>query len=384
MTSASAANPRSRTQYSATLDRVNSNYLWSGAIAAAAALGMLPVRGTLGVLNVFLIFLLVSFVQALVFGAGPAAFGVTVCFLAFDFFYIPPYHTFTIHDPAHVIALFIYLGIAIVTGQLVTRLRGQTEAAIRAESRATMLSQSDRMKSSLLAAVSHDLRSPLAAIKASATSLLDSSVEWDAPARTEFLSAINEETDRLNRMVGNLLDLTRIEAGVLQPDREWYDVSEVIEDVAERLSPVAAAAGHRIDTDVGAALPLVRLDYVEIAQVLSNLVENGIKHTAPGTTIEIIAACQAGEIVVTVQDDGQGVPAEAFDRLFDPFFRSGSGRASSGSGLGLAICRGFVEAHGGRIWAERRSRGGTAFRFTLPLEKQPGISDACLASAAPA
>jgi two-component system sensor histidine kinase KdpD len=309
---------------------------------------------------------------------------VTVCFLAFDFFYIPPYHTFTIHDPAHVIALFIYLGIAIVTGQLVTRLRGQTEAAIRAESRATMLSQSDRMKSSLLAAVSHDLRSPLAAIKASATSLLDSSVEWDAPARTEFLSAINEETDRLNRMVGNLLDLTRIEAGVLQPDREWYDVSEVIEDVAERLSPVAAAAGHRIDTDVGAALPLVRLDYVEIAQVLSNLVENGIKHTAPGTTIEIIAACQAGEIVVTVQDDGQGVPAEAFDRLFDPFFRSGSGRASSGSGLGLAICRGFVEAHGGRIWAERRSRGGTAFRFTLPLEKQPGISDACLASAAPA
>jgi two-component system sensor histidine kinase KdpD len=341
---------------------------------------MLPVRGTLGVLNVFLIFLLVSFVQALIFGAGPAAFGVMVCFLAFDFFYIPPYHTFTIADPAHVVALFIYLGIAIVTGQLVTRLRGQTEAAIRAESLAATLSQSDRLKSSLLTTVSHDLRSPLAAIKASATSLLDSSVEWDAPARAEFLEAINEETDRLNRMVGNLLDLSRIEAGVLKPDKEWYDISEVIEDVAERLEPALSASRHALATDVRGNLPLVRLDYVEIAQVVVNLVENAIKHTPAGTTIRIGAECVAGAITVSVEDDGQGIAAEALDRLFEPFFRAESGGPAPGSGLGLAICRGFVEAHGGRIWAERRTGGGTAMRFTLPLEAQPGVADACLVS----
>jgi K+-sensing histidine kinase KdpD len=377
---ASVARPRAGRRLRAPLDRIGHNYLWSGAVAGAAAAAMLPVRGTLGVLNVFLIFLLVSFVQALIFGAGPAAFGVMVCFLAFDFFYIPPYHTFTIADPAHVVALFIYLGIAIVTGQLVTRLRGQTEAAIRAESLAATLSQSDRLKSSLLTTVSHDLRSPLAAIKASATSLLDSSVEWDAPARAEFLEAINEETDRLNRMVGNLLDLSRIEAGVLKPDKEWYDISEVIEDVAERLEPALSASRHALATDVRGNLPLVRLDYVEIAQVVVNLVENAIKHTPAGTTIRIGAECVAGAITVSVEDDGQGIAAEALDRLFEPFFRAESGGPAPGSGLGLAICRGFVEAHGGRIWAERRTGGGTAMRFTLPLEAQPGVADACLVS----
>ena len=159
--------------------RAFGDYIWAGGAALAVTVAMLPARGTLGVLNVLLIYLLLSFGSALVLGPGPAAFGVVVAFLAFNFFYIPPLHTFTVDKPTHVLALLIYLGIAIVTGQLVARVRSRTEAA-------AVLAQSDQLKSALLAAVSHDLRTPLAAIKASATSLLDDSVAWDAETRARL------------------------------------------------------------------------------------------------------------------------------------------------------------------------------------------------------
>jgi two-component system sensor histidine kinase KdpD len=250
----------------------------------------------------------------------------------------------------------------------VTRLRAQREAAIRAQSRATLVSQSDQLKSSLLAAVSHDLRTPLAAIKTSATSLLDSSVEWDVAARADFLLAINEETDRLDRMVGNLLDLSRIESGILRPDLEWNDVWEVIEDVLDRHATAALDAGKRVSSQVDQNLPVVQLDYVEIAQVLTNLVENAIKHTPAGTMIEVTAFQTDDSILISVIDTGQGIAVEHMDRIFEPFVRSASSKAA-GSGLGLAIARGFVEAHGGRIWTERQAEGGTAMRFTLPIRQ---------------
>jgi K+-sensing histidine kinase KdpD len=340
--------------------RSSSSYLVASGAALLVTTAMLPARGTLGVLNVLLIYLLLSFVSALVLGPGPAAFGVVVAFLAFDFFYIPPFHTFTAAKPAHVLALFIYLGIAIVTGQLVSRVRSRTEAA-------AVLAQSDQLKSALLAAVSHDLRTPLAAIKASATSLLDSSVNWDERSRTDFLSAINEETDRLTLMVSNLLDLSRIEAGVLKPDKEWYDVAELIEDVAARMTARAEESGHQLITDVQPDLPLTRFGYVEIAQVLTNLTENALKYTPPGTRITLAGRLKAGEIELAVRDSGPGIPESELNRIFDKFYRLDPRSRISGSGMGLAISKGLVEAHGGRIRAERGPSGGTIIRFTIPL-----------------
>jgi two-component system sensor histidine kinase KdpD len=227
------------------------------------------------------------------------------------------------------------------------------------------LVQSDELKSALLAAVSHDLRTPLASIKASATSLLDDSVEWDAETRRDFLEAIDEETDRLTLMVSNLLDLSRIEGGALRPQKDWYDIDELIVDVRARLAP--RMKSHPLTITVEPDLPLLRFDYVQIAQVLVNLIENAVKYTADGTPIAVAARQVPGAIEVSVHDDGPGIPPEHQLRLFDKFYRAHAGTAASGSGIGLAISKGLVEAHGGHISVESEPGSGTTFHFTLPL-----------------
>jgi two-component system, OmpR family, sensor histidine kinase KdpD len=239
-----------------------------------------------------------------------------------------------------------------------------TEEAARAE----VLSRSDELKSALLAAVSHDLRTPLAAIKASATALLDDQVAWGDADRRDFLHAIDEETDRLTLMVGNLLDLSRIEGGALRPDREWYDIDELVGDVVRRLRTRAGAAGREIVVDVPDDLPPVWFDYVEIAQVLLNLGENALKYTPAGTPIRISARREGDMVAIAVADRGPGIPPATRARLFERFYR-GDAEAStiSGVGIGLAICRGLVEAHGGTIGVESEPGHGATFRFTLPI-----------------
>jgi two-component system, OmpR family, sensor histidine kinase KdpD len=243
---------------------------------------------------------------------------------------------------------------------------------------AVALARSDELKSALLAAVSHELRTPLASIKAAATSLLDDSVAWDAQTRLDFLTAIDEETDRLTLMVSNLLDLSRIEGGALRPQKDWYDIDEVIADVQRRLA--TRTASHPLTVTVEPDLPPLRFDYVQIAQVLINLLENAVKYTPAGTPIAVTARRVPGAIEVSVHDHGPGIPPEHQLRLFDKFYRAPSAQAASGSGIGLAISKGLVEAHGGRIGVESEPGSGTTFRFTLPLPPsapavpQPSIS----------
>ncbi|MBA2276745.1 MAG: hypothetical protein H0W06_03190 [Chloroflexia bacterium] len=234
--------------------------------------------------------------------------------------------------------------------------------------RAAALAQSDELKSALLAAVSHELRTPLAAIKASVTSLIDPTVEWDDAAQSEFLQAINEETDRLTRMLSNLLDLSRIEGGALKPEKEWYDVAELVVDVAHRLASLAVR--YRLTTEVEPDLPVVHFDYVQIAQVMMNLGENAVKYTLPGTEIVLSARRVHNSVELAVRDRGPGIPASRLPHIFNRFYRAdGAGRVA-GTGIGLAICKGFVEAHGGRIHAESREGSGTTIRFSLPIEHE--------------
>jgi two-component system sensor histidine kinase KdpD len=240
--------------------------------------------------------------------------------------------------------------------------------AERERQRAALLAESDELKSVLLAAVSHDLRTPLAVIKTSVTSLLDDSVTWGADERSDFLRAIDEETDHLTRLVQGLLDLSRIEGGALRPNKEWSEAAEVIEDVAARQRTRAEASGHRLAVCVEPDLPIVAFDYVEIAQALTNLVDNALKHTPPGTTVTITARRAAGAIEVAVADTGPGIPARELARVFEKFHRLDASRP--GSGIGLAIAKGFVEANGGAIWAESRPGEGAAFRFTLPAPEK--------------
>ena len=272
--------------------------------------------------------------------------------------------TFTPADDRLLSAVVAQLGFAVERKQLE---RESTEAEI--------LRRTDQLRTALLNAVSHDLRTPLSSIIAGAESLLQADVRWTEEDRREFAEAIRNEALRLNRIVGNLLDLSRIQAGSLRPQKGWYDLNALVDDVLGRLRPITAR--HPVAVDVPEDLPPVELDYVEIDQVLSNLVENAAKHTPEGAPIDVGARLSDGEVRVEVADRGPGIPEDALPRIFNPFYRVETpGSRPRGTGLGLAVVRGLVEAHGGRIRAENRPGGGARFVFTLPLTEPVELSGA--------
>jgi two-component system, OmpR family, sensor histidine kinase KdpD len=238
---------------------------------------------------------------------------------------------------------------------------------LQAETRAQVLEESDRMKSALLSSVSHEFRTPLATIKASITSLLSREVEWDDPmVRDELLAVVDEESDQLNRLVGNLLDMSRLEAGALKPDRQWNVLAEIVEGAAARMHRVLET--HPLILDLPDDLPLIPVDYFQIERVFTNLISNSIKYAPEGTDIQIRARVPTPHILsVRVTNQGPPVPSEQLPRIFDKFNRVTNADRVTGTGLGLSICKGIVEAHGGQIWAENLS-DGFAFCFDLPLD----------------
>jgi two-component system sensor histidine kinase KdpD len=235
--------------------------------------------------------------------------------------------------------------------------------------------ETESMRSALLSSVSHDLRTPLASITGTATTLLESETTLDPATRRGLLEMLCEEAGRLNRLVRNLLDMTRLESGSMQVRTEWHPLEEIVGVAAARVEPLLA--GHAFTVDVAADVPLVPLDDVLIEQVLINLLENAAKHTPPGTAVQLRAFRGDGEVILEVADTGPGIPAGEESRIFAKFYR-GPGASRGGAGLGLAICQGIVEAHGGRIWAENRPDKGAAFRFTLPLASEPPGIEAAL------
>lgn len=230
---------------------------------------------------------------------------------------------------------------------------------------AEVLRRADDLKTELLHAVSHELRTPLASILASAGSLRQHDVEWTDREREEFAGAIQDEAVRLDRVVGNLLDLSRIENGTLVPRKTWHDVGALVDDVAGRMRPVTA--GHPVTVDVPDDLPPIELDYVEIEQVLSNLVENAAKFSPAGSEIGISVSRDNGDVRFAVRDHGPGIAAADSERIFEPFVRlARAGQGPRGVGLGLAIAKRLVEAHAGTIWIDRTVGDGTRIVFTLP------------------
>ena len=225
----------------------------------------------------------------------------------------------------------------------------------------------DRAKSALLSAVSHELRTPLASIKGYVSSLLAEDVEWDENTRREFLTIISEEADRLQRLVSNLLDMSRLEAGTLIIRRDAYQ----LQDIISRALRGVPHTDHVLQIEVPDDLPPVYVDAARIEVVLRNLIENAQKYTPPGGIIRVRASLSNGEVVVRVEDRGPGIPPEHREHIFDRFYRMPGVRAG-GAGLGLAICKGFVQAHGGRIWVEDNPEGGAVFVFTLPIHPRRG------------
>jgi two-component system sensor histidine kinase KdpD len=229
--------------------------------------------------------------------------------------------------------------------------------------------ETEQMRNSLLSSVSHDLRTPLATITGVTGSLIDGREALDAGTRRELLEMAHEEAQRLSRLVDNLLEMTRIDAGAVWVHKEWQPLEEVLGVALNRLE--TPLANRIVPVNLPPDLPLVPLDGILIEQVLVNLVENALKHTQPNSPIEISARASRQGVTFEVADRGPGLPPGDEQRVFEKFYRVSSTSKSGGTGLGLTICKGIVEAHGGRIWAENRPGGGAIFRFTLPFDGEP-------------
>ncbi|MDW8100287.1 MAG: ATP-binding protein [Anaerolineae bacterium] len=249
---------------------------------------------------------------------------------------------------------------------LEAQVAARTEDLQRALARAQ---EADRLKSVFLSTISHELRTPLAAIKGFASTLLQEDVEWDPTTQREFLSIIERESDQLERLISQLLDISRLEAGILNIEQVACSLSEIVQGVASRLKVIARA--HELQVHIPLDLPLVYADRQRIGQVLSNLVENAAKYAPPHTAIVISASAVEDQVQVSVSDQGAGIPPELRERIFDRFFRADPRDGRPGTGLGLAICQGIVEAHGGRIWVEGKPGQGSVFVFTLPIAQGP-------------
>jgi two-component system sensor histidine kinase KdpD len=240
-----------------------------------------------------------------------------------------------------------------------------------ARERARVDAEREQLRSALLSAVSHDLRTPLGVIEGSSSTLLDPGVTLDEATRRDLLQSIHEEAQRLNHRVRNLLDMTRLEAGAVALDLEWQSLEEVVGAALRRLD--GRLAGRPVEVDLPPGLPLVRCDAVLVEQVLVNLVENALKYSPAGTPLGVAAREEDGQVSVAVTDRGSGIPGGEEERIFEKFYRAVRGGGPGGVGLGLAICRAIVGAHGGRIQAENRAGGGAAFRFTLPASAPPPL-----------
>jgi two-component system sensor histidine kinase KdpD len=231
--------------------------------------------------------------------------------------------------------------------------------------------ETERLRNSLLSSVSHDLRTPLATITGAATTILESGARLDQRTQQELLESIRDEADRLNRLVQNLLEMTRLESGAIQLHKDWHPIEEVVGAALGRLAK--SLGSRRVTVNIPPDLPLVKIDDVLIEQVFVNLLDNAAKYTPPDSAIRIIVTATDQSVTAEVADHGPGLPKGQEALVFEKFYRAAP-EGRRGAGLGLAICRGVVLAHGGRIWAHNLPEGGVAFLFTLPLTDAPPVS----------
>ena len=376
-----------------------------GAVSVAVAATTLKLLGVhVNSTTVALGLLLVVLFVATRWGSTPALLTSLLAMLCFNFFFLPPFGTFSIAATDNWVALTAFLITAITAGQLsarakrraeeaetgrreIERLYSELREAFERASHAEALRQSEKLKSALLDAVTHDLRTPLASIKASITTLLNEvratndgerTIPLDPESRIEMMEVIDEESDRLNRFIGGLIELARIEAGELQLRRNWGNVDEIISTALTRAQ--GFTKGHNVEVDIVGELPVVRVDERAVSEVVYTLVENAAKYSPEGTDIRITASRSTnGMIMLAIEDQGAGIPRELRKRVFDKFFRATrdgdiSSHQPSGTGMGLAIAKGIIEAHQGRIWIESGDGGkGTRVVFTLPIGDEETI-----------
>lgn len=348
-------------------------YRWAGYASAIGAGALCTLIGhamvpRFDIVNIAMVYLLAVVLVALCFSRGAAILSAVLCVAAFDFTFVPPQGAFTVNDVQYLLTFAIMLIVAMVISVLMEHRHRSDQQRAALELRA----DTERIRSTLLASISHDLRTPLAVMTGASSSLAEAGDKMDSAERAALAQSIYGQARDMADQVSKILQMTRLEAGGIEVDFDWASIAEIVGSVLARLSE--RLARHRVVVDIPTNLPLVRIDAALIEQALINLLENAARHTPQGTLVQIRAQCMGNELVVTVEDYGPGIDARDLDRLFAKFER---GRPDSGGvGLGLAICRAILQLHKGRVWADNLPDGGMAFRFALPLEAAPQMPEA--------
>ncbi len=337
-------------------------------------------RPELSQTSIALILVLPVILVAVTQGRGPALYASILVGLSFNFFFIGPYYSFRITRPEDIVAFIVFVTTAVLVGQLSSRLekrvlltekqskelvhvRDKFERAAAQAAEADALRKSEQLKTALLDAVTHDLRTPLTSIKAAISTIRAESVSPEV--QRELFEVIEEESDRLNHFIQGMMDLAKLQAGEVTLASRSVAPEEMVEDALLRAGPLLD--GHLVEVAIASGLPSPKVDPRLISQVIFTLLENAAKYSGPSTKIKISVRQKENNICFAVDDEGPGIPPELHRKVFEKFFRSG---IQPGFGMGLAIARGIVQAHGGKIWIEDGSeRKGTSVQFTVPLDE---------------
>jgi two-component system sensor histidine kinase KdpD len=335
-------------------------------VTAVAGVGVLTIACWLltpltGYGAISLIYLLGVLLAGMILNRGPVLLVAMLSALAWNFLFIPPRFTFHIEKVEDALTFATYFIIALTVGSMTAQLKAREHLAAQVQ----LAKNSERLRKTLLDCVSHELKTPLAAIGAASQELLRlAPTPQNAGMLKQLAAEIHDGSHRLHRVVNNLLDMNRLESGVVQPNREWCDVRELLQSAIE--IERESIDGREVRLDVAEEIPLALIDHTLMEQAVAKLLANAGSHTRSRLPIEIDAEYKDGRLIISVSDRGPGVPAEFAERIFEKFYR-GDGRRTGGLGLGLSIARGFVEAHGGRLTAENRDGGGARFTINLPV-----------------
>jgi two-component system sensor histidine kinase KdpD len=355
-----------------------SKYLASIVTITVLTVLMLPFRAHVNSTTVSLGFLLGVLLIATLYGSRAALVASLLAAFAFNFFFLSPYYTLTIYEPEDWVAVMVFLIVALTVGQLsatakrraevAEKLYGDLQIAFEQASEAEAVKRSEKLKSALLDAVTHDLRTPLTSIKAATTMLIQEQTAvhttLQPEAQTDLLQVIDEETDRLNAFIESMVEMAQLESGAMTKDMAQVDVSELVANVLQRAAD--RTKGREVLVEIDPAVHFVRGDEKALAEALFNLVDNAVKYSPDGADIHIMAASEANVTSIAVEDEGRGVRMSERERIFEKFHR---GKESArGFGLGLAIVRGIVEGHGGRVYVEDGHHGGA--RFVIELKDE--------------
>lgn len=339
-------------------------YAASVGIVILIAAACYPVTNVLGYRTVSLVLLLTVSVLAMRMSLGPVLLAAVLSAFIWDFFFIPPHLTLTVTNAEDALMLLMYFVIAILNGVLAHQIRRFEKLARRKENREVTL----QLYTTLFNSISHELRTPVSTIWAASENLLASGQSWSATDRRQMAEEIHTAAERLNRLIDNLLNMSRLESGHIVLHWTWCDVGELLDMAVGRLQD--DLQGRRVLISVPETLPLMRMDFSIMEQVIFNILHNAATYTPNGTTIRIEADYVDQHLVMTISDDGPGFKKDELEQVFEKFFRA-KGAQAGGTGLGLSIVRGFVEAHRGVVGVGNRPEGGAVFMLKIPTGQMP-------------